>query len=92
MLHLPENFESYNQAERKRSENRGHQSASLPCSGQKTPEHRHSLYDPQTSGGLLAAIPEAEAKRCLDELREQIPQAAIIGYVTEKEDAHIILE
>ena len=50
------------------------------------------LYDPQTSGGLLMAIPEAEAERCLSELREQIPQAAIIGYVTEPEEAYLKLE
>ena len=50
------------------------------------------LYDPQTSGGLLFALPEAEAQSCLAQLRQAIPGAAIIGYVTEKEDAYIILE
>ena len=50
------------------------------------------LYDPQTSGGLLFALPEAEAQRCLAQLHQAIPAAAIIGYVTEKEDAYIILE
>ena len=50
------------------------------------------LYDPQTSGGLLMAIPEAESAQCLKELQEQIPRAAIIGYVTEKEDAYLKLE
>ena len=50
------------------------------------------LYDPQTSGGLLMAIPAGEAQHCLEELREQIPQAAIVGYVTEKEDAYLKLE
>ena len=50
------------------------------------------LYDPQTSGGLLMAVPEAEGERCLKELQEQIPQAAIIGYVTEKEEAYLKLE
>ncbi|MBP3661259.1 MAG: selenide, water dikinase SelD [Oscillospiraceae bacterium] len=50
------------------------------------------LYDPQTSGGLLFALPEAEAQSCLAQLRQTIPAAAIIGYVTEKEDAYIILE
>ena len=50
------------------------------------------LYDPQTSGGLLFALPEAEAYECLRELKEVIPQAAIVGYVREKEDAYIYLE
>ena len=50
------------------------------------------LYDPQTSGGLLFAIAEEEAEACLAELRQAIPHAAIVGYVTEKEDSYIVLE
>ena len=50
------------------------------------------LYDPQTSGGLLFAIAEEAAEACLAELRQAIPHAAIVGYVTEKEDSYIILE
>ena len=50
------------------------------------------LFDPQTSGGLLIALPAQEAEACLKELREQIPQAAMIGYVTELMDASIYLE
>ena len=50
------------------------------------------LYDPQTSGGLLFAIPQEEAEACLAQLKHTIPNAAIIGYVTEKEDSYIILE
>ena len=50
------------------------------------------LYDPQTSGGLLFAIPEEDADACLAQLKQTIPNAAIIGYVTEKEDFYIILE
>lgn len=50
------------------------------------------LYDPQTSGGLLIALPEKDAARCLDELRQSVPQAAAVGYVTEKMDAAIYLE
>ena len=49
------------------------------------------LYDPQTSGGLLFALPEKEAMDCLRQLRDQIPQVAIIGYVTEKEEAFLCL-
>ena len=50
------------------------------------------LYDPQTSGGLLFAIPETEAEACLAQLKQTVPNVAIIGYVTEKEDSYIILE
>ena len=50
------------------------------------------LYDPQTSGGLLFSLPEKAAQSCLRELRDRIPQAAIVGYVTEKEDAFLCLE
>ena len=50
------------------------------------------LYDPQTSGGLLFALPEGEANACIDQLRETIPHAAVIGYVTEKEESCLILE
>ena len=50
------------------------------------------LYDPQTSGGLLFALPSEEADACLAQLKRSIPNAAIIGYVTEKEDSYIILE
>ena len=50
------------------------------------------LYDPQTSGGLLIALPEKDAAQCLDELQQSVPQAAAVGYVTEKMDAAIYLE
>lgn len=49
-------------------------------------------YDPQTSGGLLCAIPAAEAAACLAELQEVAPTSAVIGYVGEKLDAEIYLE
>ena len=49
-------------------------------------------YDPQTSGGLLCAIPAAEATACLAELQQIAPASAIIGYVSEKLDADIYLE
>ncbi len=50
------------------------------------------LYDPQTSGGLLAAVPEAEAGACLTALQERIPQAAVIGAAEPKGEYAIVLE
>ncbi len=50
------------------------------------------LYDPQTSGGLLAAVPAAEAADCLAALQEKIPDAAIIGTAEAKGDHAILLE
>ena len=38
------------------------------------------MFDPQTSGGLLIALPEKEASRLLADLRACIPVSAIIGY------------
>lgn len=50
------------------------------------------FYDPQTSGGLLCAVPAVEAEACLAELRAVAPSTRIIGYVTEKLDSAIYLE
>ncbi len=41
------------------------------------------LFDPQTGGGLLAAVPAAEADALLEALRRHEPEAAVIGHVTE---------
>jgi len=40
------------------------------------------LFDPQTAGGLLAAVPTAQAQQCLELLQQQgCPDAAIIGSI-----------
>jgi selenide,water dikinase len=52
----------------------------------KLREHKHFplLFDPQTSGGLLAAIPTDNAEACLTELKELgYPVSVIIGEVTD---------
>lgn len=49
-------------------------------------------YDPQTSGGLLMALPQEAAADCLAELRGVIPQAAIIGSVTERREYAVYLD
>ena len=50
------------------------------------------LYDPQTSGGLLIAVDERDSEKLLCELRDTIPAAAAVGYVTETEGKALILE
>ena len=72
--------------------NREYAQAGVAVRGRISLAMEDILYDPQTSGGLLFALPAEEAEICLAALQQAIPQAAIIGYVTEKEDAYIILE
>lgn len=60
--------------------------------GQVSRAMQDLCYDPQTSGGLLMAVPKEHAQACLAQLQEQIPQAQAIGYVTELLDAPIYLE
>ena len=50
------------------------------------------LYDPQTSGGLLMAVDGRDGEALLRELREAVPEAAAIGYVTEREGKGIVIE
>ena len=50
------------------------------------------LYDPQTSGGLLLALPKDQAKDCLRKMEEAGVDACIAGYVTEGDDYEIYIE
>lgn len=50
------------------------------------------FFDPQTSGGLLIAADPAEADEMLEEMKRSVPQARIIGYVTEFEENFIKIE
>jgi len=50
--------------------------------------HREIVYDPQTSGGLLVAIPGNQAPDLLNALKQNgITMARIIGEVTAQEGA-----
>lgn len=72
--------------------NREYAEASVKVVGDVTLAMQDICYDPQTSGGLLMAIPGECAEECLKELQEVIPQVAIVGYVTEFEETFIYLE
>lgn len=71
--------------------NREYAEANVSIKGTVSRALQDILYDPQTSGGLLAALPEESAANCLRELQAVIPQAHIVGYVTEKKDSWIYL-
>ena len=72
--------------------NREYAQAGVAVRGNVSLAMEDIFYDPQTSGGLLFALPAEEAEACLAKLKQAIPNAAIIGYVTAKEDSCIILE
>ena len=49
-------------------------------------------FDPQTSGGLLIALPRADAPRLVAELQAGgIPAASIVGHAIEREGARVRL-
>lgn len=48
--------------------------------------------DPQTSGGLLAAVPEAQADALLDKLRRHAPYSAVIGRAEPRGKTALVLE
>ena len=68
--------------------NRDFAEGSTRVQGEVSRAMQDILYDPQTSGGLLIAVDGRDAEA----LREEIPGAAIIGYVTEREESAIVLE
>ena len=72
--------------------NRDFAEASVEVRGEVSRALQDICYDPQTSGGLYCALPEAEAESCLKELREVAAETAVIGYVTAKEEKYLVLE
>ena len=50
------------------------------------------LYDPQTSGGLMIAVSEKDAIALERELKGSLPCGQIIGHVTAKEDADLVID
>jgi len=51
----------------------------------------HLLFDPQTAGGLLVALPADQAQPFVDALLPTHPQAAIVGECTASGDAHLVV-
>ena len=72
--------------------NRTYASAGVKAGPNVTQTMEDICYDPQTSGGLLIALPAEAAEACLAELRQAIPQAAMIGQVTERQDYAVYLD
>jgi len=60
----------------------------------KVPElERIVLFDPQTSGGLLIALPESEGEDLLKKLQEKgIKEASLIGKIVQREKNLITVE
>ncbi len=50
------------------------------------------LFDPQTSGGLLASVPEKAAAAIVDEMNSLGIPAAVVGRITEKQETDIIVK
>ena len=50
------------------------------------------LYDPQTSGGLLIAVAEKDAKKLLQQLQDTIETAAVIGVVKQQQEKTIYIK
>ena len=49
------------------------------------------LYDPQTAGGLLIALPPADAKKLEKDLRANHPQVAIVGDCTARGESSVVV-
>ncbi|MDQ3317804.1 MAG: AIR synthase-related protein, partial [Actinomycetota bacterium] len=54
------------------------------------PEDLLPLYDPQTSGGLLVAVPEQQASAFVRALEKHATLAAVIGEVVEGQTVTVV--
>jgi selenide,water dikinase len=73
--------------------NRDHFGKTTSFSSRVPDAERILLFDPQTSGGLLIALPPREGEALLKALRGRgVTEAALIGAVAPKEEKTIIVE
>ena len=72
--------------------NRAFAEKSVTVRGQVSRAMQDILYDPQTSGGLLIAVDGRDGEALLNRLHDEIPEAAMIGYVTPREESALVLE
>ena len=69
--------------------NRNHVSPSVTFGPEVTFAQEELLFDPQTSGGLLAAVPGEEAEQLVEELQALGLPAADIGVIEEKREQEL---
>lgn len=52
----------------------------------------HLLYDPQTSGGLLMAVPQEKTDTMIERLRDRgVVNASVVGRIIEESDGRILI-
>jgi selenide, water dikinase len=72
--------------------NREYVGADVRISDEVNKELRSLLFDPQTAGGLLISIAKSSAEPLLARLRENYPEAAVIGRVIEPASQSIVVK
>jgi selenide,water dikinase len=72
--------------------NREYVGEDLIISESVSTELGHVMFDPQTAGGLLIAIPADRAAMMLERLRETYKDAAMIGRVQERGEHSIVVK
>lgn len=72
--------------------NRAFAEPTLKIAGGVSRAMQDILYDPQTSGGLLMAVDEKCGEALLNRMQSEIPDAAMIGYVSEYQGCAVMLE
>jgi selenide,water dikinase len=71
--------------------NREYIGEDIVIAGGVSKEMSNLLYDPQTAGGLLIAIPAERSAQLLARVRESYPEAEVIGRAVERGPHSIIV-